>query len=132
MLINNNNNRINDPAMYAPYKNTFEAQLRCSQSGDPCSSNQQCHPNCEQPERHNPMFCLGSPYLKERNMGTCYQRWARQGDACVVGQYPHCQTHNGVPLYCQQTLDVDSRPNSAPTFAAPYVGEGFCMPRPQR
>jgi hypothetical protein len=77
--------------MYAPYKNTFEAQLRCSQSGDPCSSNQQCRPNCEQPERHNPMFCLGSPYLKERNMGTCYQRWARQGDACIVPVLPNAQ-----------------------------------------
>lgn len=102
--------------MYAPYKNTFYAPMRCSQVGDPCSTS--CMPNCVQ---GTPMTCNGSMYARQRNMGVCYPTEFKVGDACVAGQ---CGPH----LYCQQTLDVDSRPNSAPSFAAPDVGAGYCAP----
>ncbi len=138
---------LNAPVMYAPYHNTFYVRGTCSQPTDPCGADTDCLPSCVQPENRTPMTCVGSDYKKARNMGMCYPRYAQPGDACVVGEYPDCNSHlvrqpgltglvtalaldqMGIPpMYCQQTLNVDSRPNSAPTYAAPYVGEGFCAP----
>lgn len=135
--------------MYAPYHNTFYVRGTCSQPSDPCGSDADCMPSCVQPEKQTPMTCMGSEYNKVRNMGVCYPLFAKPGDACVVGEFPDCNSQlvqqggltgfvAGValdqmgipPMYCQQTLDVDSRPNAAPSFAAPYVGEGFCSPVP--
>jgi hypothetical protein len=68
-------------------------------------------------------------------MGKCYASSARMGDACAIGmgpRPPNPTTGNtcGPSMYCQQLLDADARPNSAPSFAAPDVGQGYCMPLP--
>lgn len=82
------------------------------------------------------MMCTGSMYEKDRNMGKCYATTAAPGDPCIVGQAPLQQSGEhpntcGPTMYCQQTLDVDARPNTAPSFAAPSVGQGYCMPQQQ-
>ena len=113
--------------------NTFFGQGRCSQPGDICRNDGDCLDSCESLAKNITMSCIGTPYEKARNMGVCYPTVALVGDPCVVGEYPDCNNAlppiPGVPpMYCQETIYVDSRPNSAPSFAAPYVGEGYCMP----
>jgi len=131
-----------------PYKNTFTFQSmypashRCSQYGDSCSSHAECYQSCTMGTNAGStpasrMACHGTPYELARNMGQCYSVDAQMGDACAWGSGgplpPHPATGDtcGPSLYCQTTLDVDSRPNSAPSFAAPSVGQGYCMPPPR-
>ena len=125
---------------YFPYWNTFHYYPRCSQYGDPCSSDAQCLQSCSEginagsvPARR--MMCAGTPYEKARNMGKCAAAYTRVGDACTIGSGPLATSEAWGPQgtcspgqYCQQTLMVDPRPNTAPTFAAPWVGQGYCMP----
>ena len=120
--------------MYAPYKNTFTPQRACSQSGDPCGADSECSFSCGHPGDNVPTRCIGSAYLKQRHMGACYPAFARVGDACTVGEYPDCnnawltQRHvlAGPTMFCDESVYVDPRPNTSPTFAAPQVGRGFC------
>jgi hypothetical protein len=123
--------------MYMPYKNTFWVRKpACSQSGDPCGVDMPCAAvSCTVGADAAPMVCMGTPYLRARNMGACYPALARVGDPCVVGVFPDCNNAPGAlpaaagpRMVCQQSLDVDSRANSAPSFAAPLVGAGFCVP----
>lgn len=125
--------------MYMPYKNTFWVrEPACSQSGDPCGVDMPCAArNCAAgaaAAASGAMVCMGTPYLRARNMGACYPAMARVGDPCVVGVFPDCNnapgaSSTGFPrMVCQQSLDVDSRANTAPSFAAPLVGAGFCVP----
>jgi hypothetical protein len=132
---------------YYPAKNVFTFQSmyppshRCSTFGDLCSSDGDCYQSCTMGTNAGStararMGCMGTPYERVRNMGKCYAVNAELGDACAVGGGPlppEPVTGNtcGPSLYCQQTLDVDSRPNSAPSFAAPDVGQGYCMPPPR-
>lgn len=124
--------------MYMPYKNTFRVRdPACSQSGDPCGVDMPCAAvSCDGyagDTAASPMVCMGTPYLRARNMGACYPAVARVGDPCVVGVFPDCNNAPGAlpvapRMVCQQSLDVDSRANTAPSFAAPLVGAGFCVP----
>lgn len=127
---------------YYPYWNTFHYYPRCSQFGDDCSTDAECLQSCSEginagsvPEQR--MRCIGSNYDKARHMGKCYAPFTRVGDACTIGTGPLVTSEGWGPYgtcspgqYCQQTLSVDSRPNTAPTFAAPWVGQGYCMPLP--
>jgi hypothetical protein len=123
--------------MYAPYKNTFVARPACSVPGDPCGTDAECGPSCDHPGMNVRTTCTGPTYLKRRHLGVCYPAFARVGDACTVGEYPDCNNAPGVRpaavprdvprLFCQPTLAVDARPNSAPSYAAPQVGRGYCQ-----
>lgn len=135
---------------YMPYYNafTFENMYprshRCSNFGDLCSRDEDCFQSCTMGVNagavgDDRMVCTGSQYEKVRNMGKCYAAAAAPGDPCIVGQAPlqppvtlgqsSADSNTcGPSMYCQQTLDVDSRPNTAPSFAAPSVGQGYCMP----
>lgn len=127
---------------YYPAKNLFTfqnmaARGRCSAFGDLCTSHQDCFPTCTMGTNAGdavPLYCSGTTYEKARNMGKCYARAAQVGDACAIGMgpLPPSTTGNtcGPSLYCQQTLAADSQPNTAPSFAAPDVGQGYCMPVP--
>lgn len=108
---------------------------RCSVYGDLCTSNYDCFPACTMGTNAGdavPLYCSGTPYEKQRNMGKCYAQQVQVGDPCAIGMgpLPPSTTGNtcGPSLYCQQTLDADSQPNTAPSFAAPDVGQGYCMP----
>ena len=124
--------------MYAPYKNTFKGSSTCSQAGDPCGADFECSVSCAHPGDNVLSRCVGSAYLKQRHMGACYPAFARVGDACTVGEYPDCNNAlprtsrrrppSTPPLFCQETIYVDPRPNTAPSFAAPQVGRGYCVP----
>ncbi len=111
------------------------AQPRCSQFGEYCSQDQDCLQSC--PFGAVPMermACVGTEYEKARSLGKCQAAWAQATDPCVLGSSPSADTCAPGPLgvnnlYCQQSLDVYSWPNFAPTFAQPMVGQGFCMPR---
>lgn len=131
-----------------PYKNEFTFQSmyprshRCSNYGDLCSSHTDCYQSCSMGVNagsvsQSRMACYGTPYELTRNMGQCYSADAEMGDACAMGAGgplppdPVSGDTCGPSLYCQQVLDADSRPNSAPSFAAPSVGQGYCMPPPR-
>lgn len=122
--------------MYAPYKNTFKGSHTCSSAGDPCGTDAECAVSCAHPGENVPTRCLGSAYLKQRHMGACYPAFARVGDACTVGEYPDCNNARGAmesrppgpALFCEETIYVDPRPNTSPSFAAPEVGRGYCVP----
>lgn len=132
---------------YFPYKNTFTFQSmyprshRCSQYGDLCASNADCYQSCTMGVNAGSvsgdrMACYGTPYELARNMGQCYSVDAQMGDPCAIGggplpPHPVSGGTCGPSLYCQQVLDADSRPNSAPSFAAASVGQGYCMPPPR-
>ena len=126
--------------MYYPYWNTFHDYPRCSQFGDPCSSDRECLPSCSLGVNAGsvPLVCTGSDYEKQRHMGKCYAPVTRVGDPCNVGAGPAATAFEGgvegacgPGLYCQEMIYVDSNPNSAPSFAAPSVGQGYCMPLPK-
>lgn len=127
------------------FENMYPRSHRCSNFGDLCARDD-CFQSCTMGVNAGSvadgrMVCTGSMYEKERNMGRCYAASAAAGDPCIVGQAPMQPPVTlgqssadantcGATMYCQQTLDVDSRPNTAPTFAAPSVGQGYCMPLP--
>lgn len=132
---------------YYPHQNTFTfesmypASHRCSNYGDSCATEGDCYQSCTMGTNagsvpRERMACVGTPYEKARNMGKCYATDALSGDPCSLGggpMVPDARTGDtcGPSLYCQQLLDADSRPNTAPSFAAPDVGQGYCMPPPR-
>jgi hypothetical protein len=118
--------------MYAPYKNTFVPQSRCSQIDQYCSNDSDCLQSC--PFGDIPadrMACGGTQYEKDRALGRCQAAWSEVTDPCLFQGEDSCAPGRlGVNnLYCQQTIDVDGWPNFAPTYALPLVGQGYCMPR---
>jgi hypothetical protein len=133
---------------YFPYQNTFTGadmyprSQYCSNFGDLCSADADCFQSCGMGVNAGSvadgrMVCSGSQYEKDRRMGKCVAAFAAAGDPCAVGIGPVQPVDErsgntcGPSLYCQQTLEVDARPNTAPSFAAPSVGQGYCMPPPQ-